>query len=89
MLVLSIVEFVVASITFFLCRYNLGYLFSNEKDVVNYVKDMTPFLCVSIVMDSIQAVFSGDFLNLVHQLLPSASLGAILPIRTFGCSLHV
>lgn len=58
-LVLSIVEFVVASITFFLCRHILGYLFSNEKDVVNYVKDMIPFLCVSVVMDSIQAVLSG------------------------------
>ncbi|KZV53883.1 MATE efflux family protein 5-like [Dorcoceras hygrometricum] len=57
--ILSIVEFVVASITIFLCRYILGYLFSNEKDVVNYVKDMVPFLCASIVMDSIQATLSG------------------------------
>ncbi|XP_073150067.1 protein DETOXIFICATION 14-like [Henckelia pumila] len=58
-LVLSIVEFVVAGIALFICRYILGYLFSNEMDVVNHVKDMVPFLCASIVMDSIQAVLSG------------------------------
>ncbi|KAK6128485.1 hypothetical protein DH2020_037769 [Rehmannia glutinosa] len=56
---LSIVEFVTASAVIFFCRYILGYLFSNEKSVVNYVKEMTPFLCFSIVMDSLQAVLSG------------------------------
>lgn len=60
-LVLSIVEFVIASTVIFCCRYILGYIFSNEKSVVYYVKDMTFLLCVSIVMDSLQAVLSGDF----------------------------
>ncbi|KAI3462570.1 hypothetical protein Pfo_019233 [Paulownia fortunei] len=58
-LVLSIVEFVTASTVIFFCRDILGYSFSNEKGVVHYVKEMTPFLCVSIVMDSLQAVLSG------------------------------
>ncbi|CAA2978820.1 DETOXIFICATION 14-like [Olea europaea subsp. europaea] len=58
-LVLSVSEFVIASTIIFFCRYILGYAFSNEMDVVNYVKDMTPFFCVSIIMDSLQAVLSG------------------------------
>ncbi|KAG8376130.1 hypothetical protein BUALT_Bualt09G0031300 [Buddleja alternifolia] len=58
-LVLSITEFVIASAVIFFCRSILGYSFSNEKDVVDYVNVMTPFLCVSIIMDSLQAVLSG------------------------------
>ncbi|KAL0343390.1 UNVERIFIED_CONTAM: protein DETOXIFICATION 14 [Sesamum angustifolium] len=58
-LVMSIVEFVIASTIIFVCRNSLGYLFSNEKGVVYYIKEMTPFLCLSIVFDSLQAVFSG------------------------------
>ncbi|KAK4490544.1 hypothetical protein RD792_001226 [Penstemon davidsonii] len=58
-LALSIVEFVIASIALFFCRSILGYSFSNEKGVVNYVKEMTPFLCASVIMDSLQAVLSG------------------------------
>ncbi|CAI9752975.1 unnamed protein product [Fraxinus pennsylvanica] len=58
-LVLSVSEFIIASIVIFFCRYILGYAFSNEMDVVDYVKDMTPFFCLSIIMDSLQAVLSG------------------------------
>ncbi|KAL2499462.1 MATE efflux family protein [Abeliophyllum distichum] len=58
-LVLSVLEFIIASTVIFFCRYILGYAFSNEMDVVNYVKDMTPFLCLSIIVDSLQAVLSG------------------------------
>lgn len=57
---LSVLEFVIASIAFCLCRYVLGYLFSNEAEVISYVKEMTPFLCASIIMDSLQAVLSGE-----------------------------
>ncbi|KAL3844909.1 hypothetical protein ACJIZ3_002312 [Penstemon smallii] len=56
---LSVVEFVIASIALFFCRSILGYSFSNEKGVVDYVKEMTPFLCASVIMDSLQAVLSG------------------------------
>ncbi|KAL8549891.1 hypothetical protein ACS0TY_008653 [Phlomoides rotata] len=58
-LVLSIIEFVVTSTAIFSCRSILGYMFSNEKSVVYYVKDMSSLLCASIVMDSLQAVLSG------------------------------
>lgn len=37
----------------------LGYAFSDEKEVIDYVKNMTPLLCISIMMDSTQGVLSG------------------------------
>ncbi|KAL6529956.1 hypothetical protein OROMI_028601 [Orobanche minor] len=58
-LVLSVAEFLLASITIYICRGVLGYAFSEEKEVVGYVKEMAPFLCLSIVMDSLQSVLSG------------------------------
>lgn len=74
-LVLSVSEFVIASTIIFFCRYILGYAFSNEMDVVNYVKDMTPFFCVSIIMDSLQAVLSG---NLSQVSLFSSRIYSVL-----------
>ncbi|KAL8476673.1 hypothetical protein ACS0TY_029098 [Phlomoides rotata] len=58
-LVLAVSEFLIASITIFICRRILGYAFSGEMEVVNGVKEMVPFLCLSIIMDSTQAVLSG------------------------------
>ncbi|KAL3637776.1 hypothetical protein CASFOL_018224 [Castilleja foliolosa] len=58
-LLLGAAVFVFASSIIFICRFILGYLFSNEKRVVYYVKEMAPFLCASIVVDSLQAVLSG------------------------------
>nr|QBM79445.1 MATE15 [Rehmannia glutinosa] len=58
-LVLAVTEFLIASITIYICRGILGYAFSEEKEVVNYIKEMVPFLCLSIVMDSLQSVLSG------------------------------
>ncbi|GMY07328.1 protein DETOXIFICATION 12-like [Fagus crenata] len=36
-----------------------GYTFSNEKEVVDYVTTMAPLISLSVIMDSIQGVFSG------------------------------
>ncbi|KAL6520141.1 hypothetical protein OROHE_017284 [Orobanche hederae] len=58
-LVLSVVEFLLASITTVSCGHILGYAFSSEKEIVDYVHRMAPFLSLSIVMDSLQAVLSG------------------------------
>ncbi|CAI9110629.1 OLC1v1010688C1 [Oldenlandia corymbosa var. corymbosa] len=55
----SVTEFVVASIVLFLCRSRLGHAFSDEKQVIHYVKKMTPLLCLSILMDGTQVVLSG------------------------------
>ncbi|KAL5745080.1 hypothetical protein ACOSP7_026226 [Xanthoceras sorbifolium] len=57
--VLAIAEAVLVGITLYCCRYLLGYAFSNERDVVNYVAELVPLLSVSVTMDSLQAVLSG------------------------------
>ncbi|KAK6128486.1 hypothetical protein DH2020_037770 [Rehmannia glutinosa] len=58
-LVISIAEFVTTSAVIFGCRYILGYAFSDEKEVADYIKEISPFLCLSIILDSIEAVLSG------------------------------
>lgn len=58
-MVLAAIEPIMVAITLFCCRYVYGYLFSNEKEVVNYVREMIPLLCIWVIMDSVQAVLSG------------------------------
>ncbi|EYU44602.1 hypothetical protein MIMGU_mgv1a022553mg [Erythranthe guttata] len=58
-LVLAVAEFLVASTTIYICRTILGFAFSQEMEVVNGVEQMIPFLCLSIIMDSLQSVLSG------------------------------
>ncbi|KAL2504361.1 MATE efflux family protein [Abeliophyllum distichum] len=58
-IVLSITEVIVAS-TILLCfRHVLGYAFSDVKEVVDYLDEMTPLVCLLLSMDCIQAVLSG------------------------------
>ncbi|XP_051117807.1 protein DETOXIFICATION 14-like [Andrographis paniculata] len=59
MLFLSVVEITMADAILFFFRSDLGFAFSNEESMVGYVKRMTPILCISIIMDSLQAVLSG------------------------------
>lgn len=61
-LVVSGAELVIASGSIYACRCILGYSFSEEKEVVDYVRDMTPLLCLSIMLDSLQTVLSGSHL---------------------------
>ena len=72
-MVIAAIESITVAIALFSCRHVLGYLFSNEKQVVNYVAEMIPLLCISVLMDSLQAVLSGQFpcfdRNYVAQLL--------------------
>ena len=56
---LSMAEVIVASITLLCCRHILGYAFSNEKEVVNYLQELSPLVCILLLMDGIQAVLSG------------------------------
>ena len=37
-----------------------GYIYSNEKEVVDYVTVMAPLVCVSVILDSIQGVLIGN-----------------------------
>ncbi|KAJ7971251.1 Protein DETOXIFICATION [Quillaja saponaria] len=56
---LAVTEAVIVSITLFCCRDVLGCAYSNERHVVDYVAAMSPLLCLSVFMDSLQAILSG------------------------------
>ncbi|KAF3956937.1 hypothetical protein CMV_018001 [Castanea mollissima] len=86
---LSITEGIIVIVTLFFCRYVLGYAYSNEKQVVNYIAVMAPLICLSILMDSLQAVLSGvargsgwqhigAYVNLGAFYLVGLPVGAVL-----------
>ncbi|CAN1227700.1 Protein DETOXIFICATION 1 [Linum perenne] len=56
---ISIMEAVIVSATLFCYRNVFGYVFSNEREVVEYVRDVTPLLCLSGIVDSSLEVLSG------------------------------
>ncbi|KAE9595181.1 hypothetical protein Lal_00009312 [Lupinus albus] len=56
---LAITEVVIVSGTLFGCRNILGYAYTKDSLIVHYIALITPFLCLSIFMDSLQAVLSG------------------------------
>ncbi|XP_031104407.1 protein DETOXIFICATION 14-like isoform X1 [Ipomoea triloba] len=58
-LILSATEAFIASITIFCCRYVWGYVFTYEQEVITYLKDITPLLCLSIFLDGTLVVLSG------------------------------
>ena len=53
----AIIETSIVSATFFVCHH--GYVFSNEKEVVDYVTIMGRVVCLSVIVDSIQGVVTG------------------------------
>ncbi|KAI9120135.1 hypothetical protein K1719_008783 [Acacia pycnantha] len=56
---LTVFETTVISATLFICRGLYGYIFSNEKEVVDYVTVMAPLVCVSVILDGLQGVLTG------------------------------
>ncbi|XP_058769453.1 protein DETOXIFICATION 12-like [Vicia villosa] len=56
---LSLIETTIVSATLFACRHVFGYIFSNDKEVVDYVTVMAPLVCISVILDSIQGVLAG------------------------------
>ncbi|KAJ0985735.1 hypothetical protein J5N97_004091 [Dioscorea zingiberensis] len=58
-MLITVTEAVAVSGTVFALRRTLGYAYSNEKEVIDYVTRMTPLLCISVIMDSLQGVLSG------------------------------
>ncbi|GKA41336.1 protein DETOXIFICATION 12 isoform X2 [Tanacetum coccineum] len=51
--------FAVPSAVMICCRQFIGKVYSNEKPVVSYVASMAPFISLSIITESLQAVISG------------------------------
>lgn len=56
---LAATEAIIVSACLFASRHVFGYVFSNEKEVVDYVTTMAPLVCFSVIMDSLQGVLSG------------------------------
>ena len=56
---LAVSEAVIVSSALFVGRSAFGYVFSNEKEVVDYVTNMAPLVCVSVIVNSLQGVLSG------------------------------
>ncbi|XP_054810464.1 protein DETOXIFICATION 14-like isoform X2 [Prosopis cineraria] len=52
-------EAILMSAILFASKHVLGYVFSNEGDVVDYVTNMVPLLCLSVLMDSMHGTLSG------------------------------
>ncbi|KAH9739213.1 protein DETOXIFICATION [Citrus sinensis] len=55
----AVVEAVIVGTILFCCRYFLGYAYTKDNQVVHYVAVMAPLICLSVITDSLQAVFSG------------------------------
>ncbi|XP_061338301.1 protein DETOXIFICATION 14-like [Gastrolobium bilobum] len=88
-MVLAVTEALIVSATLFGCRYILGYAYSNDSMVVHYLAVMTPLLCLSVFMDSLQAPLSGvargsgwqhvgAYVNLGAFYLVGIPIGAVL-----------
>nr|XP_023892684.1 protein DETOXIFICATION 12-like [Quercus suber] len=58
-LFLAVTETSIVSTILLASRSVFGYTFSNEKEVVDYVKTMAPLVSLSIILDSLQGVLSG------------------------------
>ncbi|XP_059316842.1 protein DETOXIFICATION 12-like [Lycium ferocissimum] len=58
-MLIAATETILVSTTLFACRNVFGYIFSNEKEVVDYVANMAPLLCLSVITDSLQGTLSG------------------------------
>ncbi|ESR43938.1 hypothetical protein CICLE_v10011988mg [Citrus x clementina] len=54
----AVVEAVIVGTILFCCRYFLGYAYTKDNQVVHYVAVMAPLICLSVITDSLQAVFS-------------------------------
>ena len=61
----EILETSIVSTTLFACRHIYGYVFSNEKEVVDYLTVMAPLVCLSIILDSLQGVLTGKIIALL------------------------
>ncbi|KAL2518948.1 MATE efflux family protein [Abeliophyllum distichum] len=59
LMLIAAVEGITVFTILFVSRHVFGYIFSNEKEVVDYVTNMAPLLCLSVIMDNIQGTLSG------------------------------
>ncbi|KAK4763185.1 hypothetical protein SAY86_008953 [Trapa natans] len=55
---LSVIEMSIMSTSLFIGRRAFGYIFSDNKEVVDYVTRMAPLVCISVILDSLQGCLS-------------------------------
>ncbi|KAD0410222.1 hypothetical protein E3N88_44307 [Mikania micrantha] len=87
-MIIAVIETTIVSTIVFVNRHIFGYIFTNEKEVVDYVTKITPLLCVNIIMDSLQGTLSGVARGVGWQHLGAyANLAAFylfgLPVAAF------
>ncbi|KAJ0037338.1 hypothetical protein Pint_22176 [Pistacia integerrima] len=86
---LTVLETVIVSSILYASRHVFGYLFSNDKEVVDYVTTMAPLICLCVMLNGFQAVLSGiaracgwqdlgAYVNLVAYYLCGIPVAAIL-----------
>ncbi|KAL8144838.1 hypothetical protein AgCh_003161 [Apium graveolens] len=58
-MVLGIIEVSISTVVLFSIRHVLGRAFVTDDQIVDYVRRMTPFICLTMILDSIQGILSG------------------------------
>lgn len=58
-LCLWLVESIFFTTLLFTCKNIVGYAFTNSQEVVDYVADLSPLLCLSFILDGFTAILSG------------------------------
>ncbi|CAA0824481.1 MATE efflux family protein [Striga hermonthica] len=56
---LAAIDAIVASASLFASRQVFGYIFSSDREVVDYVTSMAPLICLSVIIDTLQGTLSG------------------------------
>jgi MATE family multidrug resistance protein len=56
---IAVTEEVLITAVLLASQHILGYAYSSDKGVVEYVNAMVPFICISVAADSLQGVLSG------------------------------
>ena len=56
---LAVSQSIIVSSVLFAGRNTFGYIFSNDKEVVDYAMNMAPLVCLSVIFDSLHATLSG------------------------------
>ncbi|KAL8146372.1 hypothetical protein AgCh_004203 [Apium graveolens] len=58
-MVLGVTEVSISAAVLFSLRYVLGRAFVSDKQIVEYVRRMTPFVCLTMILDNFQSILSG------------------------------
>lgn len=68
----ALLESLIVSASLLLGRNAFGYVFSSDKETVDYVAKMAPLVSISLILDGLQGVLSGpiSLLKYKYSLLP-------------------